>query len=94
MANIRTQEDWWKSAKETIPKLAAYADDFGSTRGTWDGDAALKELEAKDHEALHRRFNNLWMRLPDHPRIHVHPFGDLCDLCSEIWVFYPEHGGK
>jgi hypothetical protein len=94
MANIKTKEDWWKSAAETIPKLREYSDNFGYTRGKWDEEAAKKELEVKDHESLARRFNQLWAALPDSMSIHMHPFGDLCDLCSEYWVFQEEveHG--
>jgi hypothetical protein len=84
MADIRTQDDWWKSAKETLPLLPDYASSFGRN---WDAEKAEKALADRNWMQLYRLFEKLWADLPDSPIIHIHPFGDLCDLCSESWVF-------
>lgn len=84
MATINTKTDWILLAEQTVPKLAAYADQNGCT---FDEREAVELLELRSYETLHRRFEKLWGDLPDRPEIRFQPFFDLCDLCSEIWVF-------
>lgn len=52
----------------------------------------LEEAKAdRDHDALGHFLDLLWAAAPDKPYIHSWPgWGDLCDLCSERWVFDPE----
>jgi hypothetical protein len=86
--DIRTKEDWIASAKYVVPLLPEY---MSSQSGAVDPEKVEAELsrllEAEDWPALHVRFEQIWAWLPDSPGIHRHPFGRLCDLCSEYWVF-------
>ncbi len=88
MATIKTQEDWWNTAKSIIPRLPDYMNEFN---GGISEEKVLTELnslvENHDHNKLWSRFEEIWAWLPDRPDIHHGPFGDLCDLCSEYWVF-------
>lgn len=86
---IRTQEDWWKLATQTIPLLPEYMVEHRPNFQASMIEAELnKHLQAKDWEALHGRLQELWDALPDSPSIHHGPFSNLCDLCSEVWVFH------
>ena len=84
---VRNKDDWFMLAAQTIPKLPEYAGEFGLEFPYKD---AMKALVNLDHEYLHCLFEKLWSDLPDNPSIQFYPFGDLCDLCSEYWVFDPE----
>jgi hypothetical protein len=84
MASIRSQDDWWKSANETLPRLPEYALENGCDWNVAKAELALRE---KDWRKLSSMFERLWADLPDSPSIRYGAFGDLCDLCSEIWVF-------
>jgi len=86
---IRTPEDWFKLADKTIGRLPDYASEFMTD---FDADKATGLLKAakdsgQEPDELHSMFETLWSELPDHPAIHTGPFNDLCDLCSEYWVF-------
>ena len=42
----------------------------------------------RDHSIMAGFLQKAWMAAPDKPHIHQWPnWGDLCDLCSETWVF-------
>lgn len=86
---IETKEHWIQLAKDTVPLLPDYM--YDESPGRVDPSMVATELnrllEAEDWKALHGRFNEIWEWLPDRPSIRRHPFGDLCDLCSEYWVF-------
>ena len=84
---INTQDDWYEGAATVIPKLDSYADEFGLT---FDQTRATQLLNDKNHAELWSMFQKLWEDLPDRPDIHITPFHDLCDLCSEYWVFQEE----
>ncbi len=86
---IETKEDWLGSAAETIGQLPDYAAEF---RCNFDAEKAFDLLKTATMTGeaptqLHSMFEKLWSDLPDHPAIHTGPFNDLCDLCSEIWVY-------
>jgi hypothetical protein len=86
---IRTQEDWWELATKTVPLLPEYMVENRPNLNYGMIEAELnKHLEAKDWKALHGRLQELYDALPDHASIRYQPFFDLCDLCSEVWVFY------
>ncbi|MDE3796957.1 hypothetical protein I7G59_06365 [Sinorhizobium meliloti] len=88
---INTKEDWIAEARYVVPLLPEY---MASVSGQADPsmiEAELnKHLAAEDWKMLYRRFNEIWSWLPDRPDIHRHPFGRLCNLCSEYWVFEEE----
>lgn len=85
---IQTKDDWWEVATKTIPLLPEYMSRFNQNIVQ---DKVLEDLtkclNEKNHVQLHDYFFRIWNWLPDSPRIHQHPFGQLCDLCSEYWVF-------
>lgn len=88
---ILTKEDWVSEAKEIVPLLPEYMASQSPHVSTEMVEAELgRLLGAEDWKALHGRFNEIWAWLPDSPSIRVHPFGRLCDLCSEYWVFEEE----
>jgi hypothetical protein len=84
---IKTQEDWITLAGSTIPLLPAYMSEFGNIDEYKAGDHLLALYEAKNWPELHTRFEEIWAWLPDTSSIRHRPFFDLCDLCSEYWVF-------
>lgn len=84
MATINDRADWWQLAGDTIPLLPQYAAENGCA---FDAGYAKAALTDRSHVILKRMFERLWRDLPDSSSIRYHPFGDLCDLCSEYWVF-------
>jgi hypothetical protein len=84
MASIHNQDDWWKSANDTLPRLPEYALENGCD---WNVAKAEKAYRDRDWQKLRSMFGKLWADLPDSPSIRYGAFGDLCDLCSEAWVF-------
>lgn len=85
---IKTKDDWIELAKKTVPLLPDYmASMSGNVEPSMVEIELTRLLEAKDWPKLHGRFQEIWNWLPDAPHIRVRPFGDLCDLCSEYWVF-------
>ena len=84
MATIRNKQDWIDSANQTIPLLPQYAAENGCQ---FDAAAAMRLMSMHGYKSIHRRLNQLWLDLPDQPSIRYSPFFDLCDLCSEFWVF-------
>lgn len=86
---IRSRQDWVDLAKATAPKMPSYMAEFSGNIQPSMIEAEMTSLvEARDWEKLHQRFEEIWSWLPDDPSIRHHPFGDLCDLCSESWALY------
>ena len=85
---IETKADWISEAKYVAPLMPEY---MTSISGQADYDMVEAEmtrlLAAEDWDTLRKRFHEIWSWLPDRGDIHRHPFGRLCDLCSEDWVF-------
>lgn len=88
---IQSQTDWWALAHVALPAMRDYALEFDCA---FNEDAANEELTRQEHAKLWARFQQLWSDLPDHPSIRIYPFGPLCDLCSEYWVFDPAAADK
>jgi hypothetical protein len=82
---IKTKDDWWALAKEVMPQLKEYMREFDI--GLTNFEAAEQALNEGDAHTLHRLFEFCWGALPDSESIRFGPFFDLCDLCSEVWVF-------
>lgn len=86
---IETQEDWWNLADKMLPRLHYYAAGFGLGRIT---ENLMILLEKREVWPLHSLFEELWGALPDSESIRTDVFHDLCDLCSEVWVFEDVEG--
>jgi hypothetical protein len=85
---IKTKEDWVALAKQTVPEIPAYMAEFSGNVDPAKVDDELTKLVADENWwQLHNRFEQIWNWLPDDMSIHRGPFNDLCDLCSEFWVF-------
>lgn len=85
---INTKADWIEGAKELAPLLPAYMAEFSGAVNEGMVEAELNRLiSSSDWAGLHGRLAEVWSWLPDTPSIRHHPFGLLCDLCSEFWVF-------
>ena len=76
----RSEEDHWWSDKVGTP----------STHHDECLAQTLEDLKtARNHDALLRLFHQAWTAAPDDVLIHSwNGWFDLCDLCSEEWVFY------
>ena len=86
---IKTKQDWIDLAKRTAPKMPDFMSEFsGNIQPSMIEDEMSRLVEAENWEKLHERFEEIWSWLPDDSSIHRHPFGDLCDLCSEAWALY------
>jgi hypothetical protein len=85
MAKINNKQDWINEAEKIIPKIKPYVDKFGGINGI---ETQLQQaFNAKQWKTLHGLFEQIWSWLPDSHEIQITPFYDLCDLCSEVWVF-------
>lgn len=89
--SIKSRQDWIDTARYVVPLLPSY---MASVSGQADParieDELNKLLQAEDWKMLCKRFHEIWNWLPDRPDIHRHPFGRLCDLCSEDWELSEE----
>lgn len=91
--DIKTPEDWWTLAIERrddfkkVCKLV-YSDPDRCNAEIKIMDAAYQD---KNHDMLHYTLEQIWSDAPDAPMIHQWPsWFQLCDLCSEFWVFGEE----
>lgn len=90
--HIKTMDDWIAEAKEVAPLLPEYMASISGQSDPEMIEAELtKHLNAEDWEMLRKRFHEVWSWLPGRADIHRHPFGRLCNLCSEDWVFAVGH---
>jgi hypothetical protein len=85
MAKIDNLQDWIDAAQSIIPKLEPYMREFGNAEGAEK--LLNKHFKNKDWRQLHTVFQHIWEWLPNSHEIRKPPFYDLCDLCSEVWVF-------
>lgn len=84
---IRTKDDWIATARYVVPLLPEYMASISEAVRPDMVEAELsKHLAAEDWNALRKRFHEIWFWLPERPYIRRHPFGPLCDLCSEDWA--------
>lgn len=93
MAMIKTQEDWFSTFKSMLDdgSLRTIAENVhGKDHPAHDEVFKAMEffLEKKDARQLVGCMEMLWNDAPDDKIIHSWPrWHDLCDLCSESWVF-------
>jgi ABC-type uncharacterized transport system ATPase subunit len=97
--DIKSLKDWWLLVDLKWADLSAIIQRFDP--GPQSMDEEIEKLTGKSllQKAIvareNRDHNNLWMILqltwgnaPDAPYIHsISGWLDLCDLCSESWVF-------
>jgi hypothetical protein len=99
---IETKEDWWGLVDNYWEQLIdigcrwvdmtqpATVDLTTSTPfiGLTIFDDLEQAKQKRDWERLWLYFSMFWAIAPDNPSIHYIPhWYDLCDLCSENWVF-------
>jgi hypothetical protein len=82
--SLTSPDDWWFIAGKIIYKLKPYAASFGIS---FNEEEAVLAMDNEDHDKLHEMLEDLHAALPDNMSIRRQPFFDLCDLCSEHWVF-------
>lgn len=101
MPEILTPADWWSvldthwdDLKVTISMYLDLDAVPGEGSGVNNPDRrTLREMlpewkAARDQDSLLRVLNAAWGMAPDRPEIHSNPaWMELCDLCSEDWVF-------
>lgn len=93
--SIKTPEDWWtlfdalyarKSFEEIASNIYGTAPHFSVTTKML---GVAKDL--RNHDIAVEVLNTMWNDAPDKPYIHEwRDWGNLCNLCSECWVFNPE----
>lgn len=82
--DIQTKEDYWRLAEETLPNILKMAQRVGIL----DTANIPQLIKDKNVNKLNHILNYIWFRLPNSPSTReISGFFDLCDLCSEIWVF-------
>jgi hypothetical protein len=105
MAEIKTQEDWWKTVDDgweyfmdivfhhLDPNFPAY-EVPGNATSKPTGRKLVDELswlkEHRDWERLYCYFQASWGMASEAYAWSVPYWGSLCDLCSETWVFQEE----
>lgn len=87
MATIKNTKDWLKVAKalnDSGRLDQIYTNIYRQTL-----DPALNPITQNDPwYTIHEFLEKLWFDAPDEPYIHGwRGWSDLCDLCSEVWVF-------
>jgi hypothetical protein len=101
MLRIKTPKDWWELVDAEWVNLSTLIERFTPTPYEKTIDELVREIKGKtslvraiemkenrDWEGLHSIFQNTWGYAPDVPGLDSIPgWLDLCDLCSEIWVF-------
>lgn len=106
MPKINNKEDWWNVVKENKQKfldllgrcnynvyesLGAKCATDSSPDGESIKDAFERCIKEENHKEVHSMCHRIWGALPDKPHIHQWPgFYDICDVCSEYWVFQEE----
>jgi hypothetical protein len=82
---IKTPDDWWELVEQEWHDLRKTLIMFLDKSQVED---AKRYIENKNHSSLHTLFEEAWYQAPDDGAIHFIPgWGNLCDLCSEFWVF-------
>lgn len=85
---IKSQDDWWELFDAIRPQINECCVNAGVSHLILELDEASR---SRDGMETARLLNKCWESAPDHPIIHTWPrWGDLCDLCSECWVFAEE----
>lgn len=85
---INSQEDWWKVLDGAVDGIGEC---FSRVNMSDQFHELVEAQEARDYETILRLLNRCWAAAPDTPAIRSWPkWFDLCDLCSEAWVFYVE----
>ena len=86
---INTPEDWWLIVENNWEYLCKICYAFLPEINRQLLEKTKKE---KDELFLLRCFEDAWWNAPDSPKIHDIPgWNNLCDLCSEKWVFDKEY---
>jgi len=86
---IKTKEDWGKVYKETESDIYNMLD-FLQKRGNIPSNRSEQLTEAvkvKDVYEMLFIFNEIWFTMPESMCRSVNGWFNLCDLCSESWVF-------
>lgn len=85
---IRTKDDWWK----LFDQIKGDFETLFSNAGVPELLPQLNEAaQSRDGKKAQELLNKCWFAAPDSPVIHSWPnWGNLCDLCSEAWVFYED----
>jgi hypothetical protein len=98
MALIEKPEDWWELWELRRGEIMMIAEKVGITVETVQNNdttsLGFKLNEAtvdRRHDPIIQFLNYVWETAPDSPEIHSwEGWADLCDLCSENWVFDPK----
>jgi hypothetical protein len=87
---IKTKDDWWKLYEQNIDNTMGYQQMiYDIPEATKD--QMLQWLHKRDWQAATKFLDQVWIDAPDSPVIHTWPgWHDLCDLCSESWVFHED----
>lgn len=87
---IKSADDWFRVASDNAPQLATIMARFlgvNENEQSWK-QFILDECTARRWTVLANAFNNAWFLAPDEPYLHeIKGWSELCDLCSETWVF-------
>lgn len=85
MLRIKKPADWWKLVEDQWVALCRIMQSFLPSDQLIVAEQAKKD---RDWETLWLCFQRAWGAAPDSPAIHdIEGWFDLCDLCSETWVF-------
>ena len=83
----RTPEEWWDLFHRNKSHIEMIISRF-SPKFEQDLVAFHKACKNRDPNRLIRVMHEAWFNAPDKPFLHTVPgWGDMCDLCSEEWVF-------
>lgn len=81
---IESPDDWWFLLKKYKKEIQELVDRF------YPKDCEIDIfIESEDNETMLEILNETWTRAPDLLEVSTIPgWDELCDLCSEDWVFY------
>lgn len=94
MTELKTPEQWWAEVEtqtDNIIELARKV--YGETLDAAKVEEFRCTILLRDHVDVHDSLNAIWIDAPDAGYIHTwQGWHNLCDLCSEYTVCFPEGG--
>lgn len=82
---ITNKADWWDGLGSQWGNIQLILGRFVSNE---EEESAKQAYKDRDEVEMLRVLNNAWWNASDDSSIHEIPgWGDMCDLCSESWVF-------
>ena len=82
---IESKQDWWRGIEVWQEDLLKIIIKFSGVDSAMKFQKGMRE---KKWEDVHSVLEEAWAKAPDSPQLFkIRGWDELCDLCSEAWVF-------